>query len=246
VLLISWASRIAEPNRRLAFIVFMISFGVALTSGAELKFNLVGFIIQACAVVFEASRLVMIEILLHGMKMDPLVSLHYFAPVCALFNLMILPFTEGLAPFYELGRIGPLVLISNALVAFFLNVAAVFLVGVGSGLILTLAGVLKDILLISASVALFSAQVSPMQVFGPSPVPSILFISSYLFTRKQATLSLSQAWSCSRPPAPNRHTSRWHLTPLHLALLLGCCDETRRCPPSALALWWTTNGPGLD
>ncbi|KAJ7687787.1 TPT-domain-containing protein [Mycena olivaceomarginata] len=168
VLLISWASRIAEPNRRLAFIVFMISFGVALTSGGELKFNLVGFIIQACAVVFEASRLVMIEILLHGMKMDPLVSLHYFAPVCALFNLMILPFTEGLAPFYELGRIGPLVLISNALVAFFLNVAAVFLVGVGSGLILTLAGVLKDILLISASVALFSAQVSPMQVFGYS------------------------------------------------------------------------------
>jgi len=168
VLLISWASRIAEPNRRLGFIVCMISFGVALTSGGELKFNVVGFVIQAFAVVFEASRLVMIEILLHGMKMDPLVSLHYFAPVCALVNLMILPFTEGLAPFHQLARIGPLVLFSNAFVAFFLNVAAVFLVGVGSGLILTLAGVLKDILLITASVALFSAQVSLMQVVGYS------------------------------------------------------------------------------
>ena len=85
----------------------------------------------------------MIQILLHGLKMDPLVSLHYYAPVCALINSLVLPFTEGLAPFYELARIGPLILISNACVAFLLNVAAVFLVGAGSGLVLTLAGVFK-------------------------------------------------------------------------------------------------------
>ena len=85
----------------------------------------------------------MIQILLHGLKMDPLVSLHYYAPVCALINIACLPFTEGLAPFYELARIGPLVLVSNASVAFLLNVAAVFLVGAGSGLVLTLAGVFK-------------------------------------------------------------------------------------------------------
>lgn len=85
----------------------------------------------------------MIQLLLHGLKMDPLVSLHYYAPVCALINSLVLPFTEGLAPFYELARIGPLILISNACAAFFLNVAAVFLVGAGSGLVLTLAGVFK-------------------------------------------------------------------------------------------------------
>ena len=48
----------------------------------------------------------MIEILLHGLKMNPLVSLHYYAPVCALINLLVLPFTEGLAPFYEIMRVG--------------------------------------------------------------------------------------------------------------------------------------------
>lgn len=98
---------------------------------------------QSNVIQFEASRLVMIQILLHNMKMDPLVSLHYYAPVCAGINLLFLPFTEGLAPFYELGRIGAGVMISNASVAFLLNVAAVFLVGVGSGLVLTLAGVFK-------------------------------------------------------------------------------------------------------
>lgn len=92
---------------------------------------------------FEASRLVMIQVLLHNLKMDPLVSLHYYAPVCAAINLCILPFTEGLAPFYELPRLGAAVLLSNAAVAFLLNVAAVFLVGAASSLVLTLAGVFK-------------------------------------------------------------------------------------------------------
>jgi hypothetical protein len=92
---------------------------------------------------FEASRLVMIQILLHGLKMDPLVSLHYYAPVCALINLAILPFTEGFAPFFALARVGPFILLSNAALAFGLNIAAVFLVGAGSGLVLTLAGVFK-------------------------------------------------------------------------------------------------------
>lgn len=87
----------------------------------------------------------MIEILLHGLKMDPLVSLHYYAPVCAAINLLVLPFTEGLEPFYEIaaGKISWMVLVSNASVAFLLNIAAIFLVGAGSGLVLTLAGVFK-------------------------------------------------------------------------------------------------------
>jgi len=170
ILLISWTFRIQEPNRKLAVIVFMISLGVALTSQGELQFNMVGFLIQAAAVAFEASRLVLIQILLHSMKMDPLVSLHYYAPVCALINLCFLPFTEGLAPFYALmnGQVGVMVLLSNASVAFLLNVAAVFLVGVGSGLVLTLAGVLKDILLITGSCLIFGSKVSHLQVFGYS------------------------------------------------------------------------------
>lgn len=85
----------------------------------------------------------LIQILLHNLKMDPLVSLHYYAPVCVVINLAVIPFTEGLAPFYALHKLGPAILFSNAAVAFLLNVAAVFLVGVGSGLVLTLAGVFK-------------------------------------------------------------------------------------------------------
>ena len=60
----------------------------------------------------------------------------------------------------------PLILISNAFIAFLLNVAAVFLVGAGSGLVLTLAGVFKDILLITGSVLIFGTNITPLQVIG--------------------------------------------------------------------------------
>jgi len=166
ILLISWAFRISEPNRKLGMIVLMISAGVALTSQGELEFDMFGFLIQASAVVFEASRLVMIQILLHGLKMDPLVSLHYYAPVCAVINLLIIPFTEGLEPFRALGNVGPAILFSNAAVAFCLNIAAVYLVGAASGLVLTLAGVFKDILLISGSVLIYGNPITLLQVVG--------------------------------------------------------------------------------
>lgn len=166
ILLISWTFKLQEPNKKLAVIIFMISSGVALASKGELRFDLIGFITQAAAVAFEASRLVMIQILLHGLKMDPLVSLHYYAPVCAVINLAILPFTEGLEPFYEVMKVGPWILLSNASVAFLLNIAAVFLVSAGSGLVLTLAGVFKDILLITGSVLIFGSSITPLQVIG--------------------------------------------------------------------------------
>jgi len=122
----------------------------------------------------------MIQILLHNLKMDPLVSLHYYAPVCALINLFFLPFTEGLAPFYELQKVGILVLVSNAAVAFLLNVAAVFLVGVGSGLVLTLAGVFKVSLALSFHVFRFSLPLSgnilSLPYYGPHRV-QVNFIS---------------------------------------------------------------------
>lgn len=88
----------------------------------EIHFELVGFLCQCAALAFEASRLVMIQILLHGMKMDPLVSLHYYAPVCAVINACIIPFTDGLEPLWNLHRVGILVLFTNAGIAFALNV----------------------------------------------------------------------------------------------------------------------------
>ena len=95
------------------------------------EFSWVGFLYQLGGVVFEAVRLVMIQVMLSddGQKMDPLVSLYYYAPVCALINLGVAWFTE--LPGFQLESIaatGSWLLFLNALVAFMLNISSVLLV----------------------------------------------------------------------------------------------------------------------
>lgn len=85
------------------------------------------------AIVFEAIRLVMTQVLLSGdgQKMDPLVSLYYYAPVCAMMNFALVWFTEMTTfKMEDFVRVGPVILIINATVAFMLNLASLFLVSV--------------------------------------------------------------------------------------------------------------------
>ncbi|KAL7006547.1 hypothetical protein EMMF5_003968 [Cystobasidiomycetes sp. EMM_F5] len=155
------------PTKRTLVIVLCISSGVALASYGEIDFALSGFICQALGIIFEAARLVAIQKLLHGLKMDPLVSLYYFAPVCAALNFVLLLTYEGLGPVYSSwSQLGPIILITNAACAFCLNVAVVFLIGCASSLVLTLSGVLKDILLVTASVVFMGSIVTGPQIIG--------------------------------------------------------------------------------
>lgn len=111
--------------------VSSIVVGIMLASYGEVAFNMTGFIYQALGIGFEATRLVMVQRLLSSAeyKMDPLVSLYYFAPVCAAMNFIIFLFTEaGTVTMGDIEHVGLFILLLNALVAFGLNVAVVFLV----------------------------------------------------------------------------------------------------------------------
>lgn len=105
-----------------------------IASIGEIRISWIGVCYQVAGLVFEAMRLVMTEVLLsnNGEKMDPLVSLYYYAPVCGAMNLVLVYFSE-LGSFHvtDFQRVGVAVLVLNALVAFFLNVASVFLVSLG-------------------------------------------------------------------------------------------------------------------
>jgi hypothetical protein len=56
--------------------------------------------------------------------MDPLVSLYYYAPVCAAINFVLMILIEGVEPFYHLERVGAFILFTNAGIAFALNVSS--------------------------------------------------------------------------------------------------------------------------
>jgi hypothetical protein len=121
----------APVNLRVLMNVSIIVVGVVIASFGEIKFVMIGFIFQIGGIFFEAIRLVMVQRLLSSaeFKMDPLVSLYYFAPVCAVMNGVTALFIE--VPKMSMDHIysvGVLTLVANAVVAFLLNVSVVFLV----------------------------------------------------------------------------------------------------------------------
>ncbi|GAA5967634.1 hypothetical protein JCM8115_007010 [Rhodotorula mucilaginosa] len=167
VLLVSAAFGLKELTRKILLIVTLISFGVALASYAEIDFELIGFLVQALAICIESCRLVLVQRLLQGFGLDPIASLYYMAPVCLAVNAVILLPVEGFGVFADaMEKVGIPYLFFNACLTFALNLASVSLIGKASGLVLTLAGVLKDILLIAGSWGLLGSTITGLQVVG--------------------------------------------------------------------------------
>lgn len=116
----------------------VIVAGVIVASYGEVAFNTVGVIYQVSGLCFEATRLVLIQKLLSSaeFKMDPLVSLYYYAPVCTVMNFIIFLATEaGTLQWADIQTVGIVLLVANASVAFLLNVSVVFLVSFWSALV---------------------------------------------------------------------------------------------------------------
>ncbi|GAA6053010.1 hypothetical protein JCM3770_002381 [Rhodotorula araucariae] len=167
VLLVSAAFGLKELTRKILFIVSLISFGVALASYGELDFELWGFLVQALAIGIESCRLVLVQKLLQGFGLDPMASLYYMAPVCLAINAVLLLPVEGFQVFEDaVTLVGVPYLFFNACLTFALNLASVSLIGKASGLVLTLAGVLKDILLIAGSWGLLGSTITGLQILG--------------------------------------------------------------------------------
>jgi len=115
--------------------VSIIVFGVLIASYGELQFVLIGVMFQLAGILFEAIRLTMVQRLLSSaeFKMDPLVSLYYFAPACAVMNACVAIVVElPRLTMADLEKVGFFVLLANAMVAFFLNVSVVLLVSLKS------------------------------------------------------------------------------------------------------------------
>ncbi|CAJ2511508.1 Uu.00g071330.m01.CDS01 [Anthostomella pinea] len=169
VLLSSWAMGLAPPNMRQLLNVSAIVVGVVVASFGEIKFVWIGFLYQLGGLLFEAIRLNLVQALLSSAeyKMDPLVSLYYFAPICAAMNGAVALIWE--VPKVSMGEVynvGLFTFFLNGMCAFLLNVSVVFLIGKTSAVIMTLCGVLKDVLLVLASMAIWGTPISGLQAFG--------------------------------------------------------------------------------
>ncbi|KAI1825121.1 triose-phosphate transporter [Xylaria intraflava] len=169
VLLSSWVMGIAPVNFKQLANVSAIVIGVIIATFGEIRFVWIGFIYQLGGVLFEAIRLNLVQALLSSAeyKMDPLVSLYYFAPICAVMNgVVALVWEVPRVSLSEVYAVGLPTFFVNGLCAFLLNVSVVFLIGKTSAVVMTLCGVLKDILLVIASMVIWADPISGLQAFG--------------------------------------------------------------------------------
>ncbi|XP_015698205.2 probable sugar phosphate/phosphate translocator At4g32390 [Oryza brachyantha] len=147
-----------------------ISAGVAVAAYGEARFDAFGVLLQLAAVAAEATRLVLIQILLtsKGMSLNPITSLYYIAPCCLVFLTVPWYFVELPRLRAAAGAVRPDVFVfgTNSLCAFALNLAVFLLVGKTSALTMNVAGVVKDWLLIAFSWTVIKDSVTPVNLVG--------------------------------------------------------------------------------
>jgi hypothetical protein len=150
--------------------VCIIAMGVLGASVGELSFSWFGFALQFTAFLLDGCRLVMMKNLLTtGRRMDPLSGLYYYSPVCVLALL-------GPVAYFEAPKLGPLianahpslygVLLLNGLNAFALNCSMMMLFSRASATTVSVASVVRDIVLTFGSATLFHTEISTVQVLG--------------------------------------------------------------------------------
>ncbi|KAJ7538862.1 hypothetical protein O6H91_11G065900 [Diphasiastrum complanatum] len=146
-----------------------ISVGVAIAAYGEAKFNGWGVFLQLGAVAFEATRLVLIQILLtsKGITLNPITSLYYVAPCCFVFLCVPWLFVEypslKAQSSFEFDYV---IFGTNSVCAFALNLAVFLLIGKTSALTMNVAGVVKDWLLIAFSWSVIMDSVTTINLLG--------------------------------------------------------------------------------
>lgn len=174
LLLLSFVAGLEKPSLIVFCIVVVVSAGVTMSSVGELKFSTAGFLIQLTAVFADCFRMILMNVMLKDLNLDSLSLLYYTAPPSAV--MLVIGFFVFEAPTFDSSILTfsfGVTLFFNGLLAFSLNIAAIYLVGSTSAVVMAISGPLKDILIVLISVAVFHSPITALQV--PTNRLAILF-----------------------------------------------------------------------
>lgn len=172
----------------------VVTAGVAVASYGEVNFVVIGVVAQVVAILAEATRLSLLQVLLQkrGLRLNPVTTLYYVAPCCL--GFLLLPWALLEAPRLlasgEPLALDPVLLLSNAVAAFALNMSVFLLIGRTSALTMNIGGVIKDWLLIGLSIAMYRSPVSRLNLAGY--FVAFLSVCYYNFTKISAAHQQAQ------------------------------------------------------
>jgi hypothetical protein len=152
-----------------SFAVAMVVTGLLMTTVGELDFAWLGFLFQMAGTLCDSLRLTLTKIILssrHGVKMDPMSALYYFSPTVLLILSIPMYFVDFQRMSMQKVWDMKFVLLTNAVLAFSLNMTSMFFMKRCGATTYALTGVVKDVALIILCCVLFSHPISAMQIAG--------------------------------------------------------------------------------
>lgn len=177
ILLFAFLFRLETPSIKLVLIIATMTVGVILMVAGETDFNALGFGLIISASFFSGFRWALTQILLlrNPATSNPFSSIFFLAPIMFV-SLAILAFpVEGFVPMVEglnvltkekgvVGGIG--ILLFPGIFAFLMTASEFALLKRTSVVTLSICGIFKEVVTISAANIIFDDQLTPINVSG--------------------------------------------------------------------------------
>ncbi|KAK3330161.1 triose-phosphate transporter family-domain-containing protein [Apodospora peruviana] len=177
VLIFAFLFRLETPTWKLVAIIATMTFGVVMMVAGEVEFDLGGFILVISAAFFSGFRWGLTQILLlrNPATSNPFASIFFLAPVMFLTLIIIAVPTEGVTGLIAgLGTIveqkgalmTPLLILFPGTIAFLMTASEFALLQRTSVVTLSIAGIFKEAVTISAAAIVFGDTMTPINVVG--------------------------------------------------------------------------------
>ncbi|KAI1636546.1 triose-phosphate transporter family-domain-containing protein [Biscogniauxia mediterranea] len=177
VLLFAFLFRLETPTWRLVGIIATMTAGVVMMVAGEVEFKLGGFILVISAAFFSGFRWGLTQILLlrHPATSNPFSSIFFLAPIMfASLTVIAIP-VEGFFELIEGLKIlveewgalrAPLLLLFPGTIAFLMTASEFALLQRSSVVTLSIAGIFKEVVTISAAALVFDDKLTPINISG--------------------------------------------------------------------------------
>ncbi|TGO70354.1 hypothetical protein BOTNAR_0001g00290 [Botryotinia narcissicola] len=177
VLLFAFVFRLEIPSWRLVGIIFTMTIGVVMMVFGEVDFSTKGFVLVIFAAFFSGFRWGLTQILLlrNPATSNPFSSIFYLAPIMFVSLLVIATPVEGFPALWEglkalvevKGPVfGPLLLLFPGCIAFCMTASEFALLQRTSVVTLSIAGIFKEVVTISAAGLVFHDPLTPINISG--------------------------------------------------------------------------------
>ncbi|OHF01267.1 triose-phosphate transporter [Colletotrichum orchidophilum] len=177
VLIFAFLFRLEKPTWRLVAIIATMTAGVVLMVSGEVEFKVSGFILVISAAFFSGFRWGLTQILLlrNPATSNPFSSIFFLAPVMFLTLIVIAIPVEGFSALIEGLKVliaewgaitTPLFLLFPGCIAFLMTASEFALLQRTSVVTLSIAGIFKEVVTISAAAIVFNDRLTPVNFVG--------------------------------------------------------------------------------